>query len=516
MYWRVEKYDEKYAVGVDVVTPCLLIPGWSMGSDIFEWLLPGLAQHFKVNCAEVTAYPDLSDRNQFIAELAAAIDEPIWLIGWSLGGNIALDLAEQYPNKVLGLCLLSTTPQFVESHHWPVGIPADIFDKFKQGLLVNPKKVLRRFDLLQSKNDSQGQALHHALSEYRAQQELLSAEDLQRGLELLASYDQRELIKTITQPMLWCFGEADAVVNVYTAEEIRKAISKVDIEVFRLASHLLFLTSTDHFFKALLHLLHKEDMQNEKQKVAKSFSRAAESYDKSARLQQWVAGHLIEKVDVTDGTLLDAGCGTAYWTTQLVDKAETVVGLDMAQGMLQYGKNKYQNISHWVGADLESLPLADCSVSQIFSSLSVQWCHDMHQFLEEWYRVLKPGGKAYIATLGPQTLFELRESWDKVDSYNHVNHFLSSDKICEQVGLSHFILKELKVEHKVIRYETLMALMKDLKNIGAQTVVHGGVKSLMGKSRFIQAQNAYEKYRDHVGLLPATYEVVFLHLEKHQ
>lgn len=516
MYWHIEKYDEQYAIGVDAIMPCLLIPGWSVGSDIFEWLLPGLAQHFVVSCADVKAYPELANKDSFIAELAAAILTPTWIIGWSLGGNIALDLAVQYPDKVLGLCLLSTTPRFIEDENWSVGMAVDVFEKFQQGLAANVTKMLHRFDLLQSKDDKYSDSLRYALGEYRAQQKPLPVEDLQRGLDLLQNYDQRDLIRTIQQPMLWCFGSTDTLVNSDTVEEIRQILPLVNIEVFHQTAHLPFLTATDHFFKALLQLFDKNQLLMEKHKVAKAFSKAAKSYDQSARLQQWVAGRMIEKVNVVDGILLDAGCGTAYWTTQLAEKADTVIGLDMAEGMLQYGKSKYRNISYWLGADLELLPLSDGSVSQIFSSLSVQWCHDMHQLLDEWYRILKPGGKAYIATLGPQTLFELRESWSKVDSYNHVNYFLSSDKICEQVGLSRFTLKELQIEHKVIRYETLMALMKDLKNIGAQTVMHGGIKSLMGKSRFIQAQNAYEEYRDHVGLLPATYEVIFLCLEKQQ
>ena len=514
MYWSFELFDKKYAINHDATTPCLLIPGWGMRGDVFEWLLPGLAQYFVVTTSDIVHYPAVDQKQQFIDELANSIDEPTWIIAWSLGGNFAIELAQQYPEKVLGLCLVSTTPKFINDEHWDVGMPQASWDKFFDGVASNPEKALRRFDALQVRDDADEKNLQHALSEYRRLQESYSQQDLVNGLQLLESFDQRDMLDTLRIPTLWCFGEVDAITNVYTAEEVRQLMPKADIEVFRLVAHLPFLTSTDHFFKSLLDTRFKEDVQNEKIKVAKSFSKAAESYDQSARLQQWVAGQLIEKIEPCDGVLLDAGCGTAYWTTQLVDKAESVVALDIADGMLRYGKKRYDNIDYWLDADLESLPLDDCSMTTIFSSLSVQWCNDMHKFLFEWHRVLKPGGRAYIATLGPKTLFELRESWEKVDSYKHVNDFLPSDKICEQVSHSPFYLKQLKVEHKVIRYDALMDLMKDLKNIGAQTVMNGGVKSLMGKSRFQKAQEAYEVHRDHVGLLPATYEVIFLVLEK--
>ena len=56
--------------------------------------------------------------------------------------------------------------------------------------------------------------------------------------------------------------------------------------------------------------------------------------------------------------------------------------------------------------------------------------------------------------------------------------------------------------------------MRDLKKIGAQTVVQGGIKGLMGKQRLQKAEQAYEVYRDSLDMLPATYEVIFISLEK--
>lgn len=513
--WQIEAFTEKYAIATDATVRCLLIPGWSFNSDIFEWLLPGLAQNFMVSTADCISLPAGTTKKEMVESLAMMITEPSWIIGWSLGGNIAIEIAHRFPEKVLGLFLLSTTPLFVGKDDWLVGLDKENFRKFQQGLLENSEKTLRKFDLLQTRADAEEKTLRHALEEYRKQQKMLSVAELAQGLEILGDFDQRAILPELAQPTLWCFGEMDALVNVYTAQEIKTIIPAARIEIFRYCAHLPFLTNADRFFKALLDVLHKADRQHDKQKVAYSFSKAAPTYDQSAILQQSVASKLLANVEKNKGILLDAGCGTGYWTEHLAGMADTVIALDMAHGMLDYGRKHYQLVQRCVESDLEVLPFADHAITQIFSSLAVQWCAQPETFLDEWYRVLKPGGKAYIATLGEKTLFELRDSWLKADNYKHVNNFVPVNDLCEAINGSPFTISKFSVEEKILRYDTLKSLMYDLKNIGAQTVVQSDARGLMGKQRFARVENAYGAYRDESGLLPATYEVIYLVLEKH-
>ena len=513
--WQIECFSEEYAMSSDAYMPCLLIPGWSFGVDIFEWLLPGLAQYFTVSTAQITDFPVGIAKDEWIDALARKITQPTWIIGWSLGGNVALELAYRYPEKVAGLSLLATTPLFLERPDWVVGMDEKVFSRFRNSLQDDVEKTLHRFDVLQTKGDPEERKLRHALQQYRAQQPLLSPEALMRGLELLADFDQRALLTHLQQPMLWCFGELDSLVNPYTAYEVKALCPLAEVEVFRQCTHPVFLTHADKFFRCLLRLLNEGKIVQTKRKVAASFSRAAEHYDNAAILQRQVAGQLFADVEHAAGYLLDAGCGTGYWLEQLSYRADQVIALDMAHGMLTYGRSHFSGLEKSIEADLERLPFADHSISQIFSSLAVQWCEDPGIFLDEWYRVLKPGGKAYIATLGENTLNELRNSWQRVDEGRHVNVFCSVENLCEAVYQSPFTLKKMQDEILTLEYSHVKDLMRDLKNIGAQTVLDNDNKGLMGRQRFEQLEAEYEQFRSARGLLPASYEVIYMVLEKH-
>ncbi len=493
--------------------PCVLIPGWSVGSDIFARVLPELSQHFGVWQADLTVLESGDTIETVVAELARALTDPAWLIGWSLGGNIALELAARYPEKVLGLCLLGTSPSFVRRGHWPAGMDPQVLVQFQEGMETHPEKTLKRFDALQVRGDQQEKDLKKFLRDYRRRQGLADQALLARGLALLAEFDQVEKLQTLSMPTLWYFGDQDRLVDAAVAADVQRCLPAARTCILEQTAHLPFLTQPDQFLQGLLGVA-QQVLRREKRQVAAAFGRAADGYDASARLQHEVADQLLQRVVPGPGILLDAGCGTAAATARLAERADHVIAVDLAAAMLRYGREKYPQLQSWLVADLEHLPLAAASVEGIFSSLAVQWCTAVAGFLDGWYRVLKPGGKVYVATLGPQTLCELRASFAMATSYRHVNQFVSADMLTQQAQRAGYSLLECQVENKVMRYAQLRELLRDLKNIGAQTVLGGRMPGLMGPARFRKIEQAYAAYRDRGGFLPVTYEVIFLCLQK--
>ena len=74
-----------------------------------------------------------------------------------------------------------------------------------------------------------------------------------------------------------------------------------------------------------------------------------------------------------------------------------------------------------------------------------------------------------------------------------------------RAGLSEPVLD---VDRMQVTYPDAVALMRDLKAIGAHNVTAGRPRGLLGRARLKRMQLAYETFRRD-GRLPATYEVVY-------
>lgn len=253
--------------------------------------------------------------------------------------------------------------------------------------------------------------------------------------------------------------------------------------------------------------------------VRASFDRASASYEAAAVLQARVADELLSRLEpfsFSPGIVLDVGAGTGRMTGALKKRYRSalVVALDLSPGMLHEAKRHQQLFRRFerVCGDATRLPVADASVDVVVSSLMLQWCDPPDPAFAEIRRVLKPDGLFAFSTLGPDTLRELRSAWAEADgdpyAYNHVNHFTDMHDVGDalvRAGLSEPVLD---VDRLQLTYPDALALMRDLKAIGAHNVTAGRPRGLLGRARLQRMQDAYETFRRD-GRLPATYEVVY-------
>ena len=259
--------------------------------------------------------------------------------------------------------------------------------------------------------------------------------------------------------------------------------------------------------------------------VRRAFDRAADRYEQFAVLQNEVCNRLLEKLEIVKITpkfILDAGAGTGKAIPALFDRYRKaqVVALDLSENMLEQSSRHggFFRSPHLVCADIEKLPFADDSFDLIFSSLSMQWCNDLDAALLEAKRVLKPGGLFVFSTFGPDTLKELRHSWAQVDEASHVNHFIDMHDIGDALLQGGYAEPVMEAEIMTVTYDSVDAIMYDLKAIGANITASSSSqvssnKGLMGKSVLQTVRRSYESFRrDNV--LPATYEIIYGHAWK--
>lgn len=256
----------------------------------------------------------------------------------------------------------------------------------------------------------------------------------------------------------------------------------------------------------------------DRQKVRRSFSAAADSYDAAAALQNEVADRLLSRLEYIrhePAITLDIGAGTGYCSEKLLKAYPRgrVLAVDFAEGMLAHAskRGRLWRRPTAVCADAAGLPLADGAVDLIFSNLMLQWCHPLVDYFREFNRAMKPGALLMFSTFGPSTLKELKDAWAEVDDEVHVHDFLDMHDVGDamvQAGLAEPVVD---AEMVTLQYRDVLGLLRDLKAIGANNAETARARGLTGRRTLSALGRAYEVFRDAEGRLPATYEVVYGH-----
>jgi len=268
----------------------------------------------------------------------------------------------------------------------------------------------------------------------------------------------------------------------------------------------------------------------DKARVRASFDRAADTYDAAAVMQKIVREEMLSRLDLVSmqpSRILDAGCGTGHASQALMRKYPDaqLVSLDFSMRMLS--KTRALNGSIWqrakqlfgrdrqsyLCADLEKLPLADACIDMFWSNLAIQWSNDLDAVFTDIHRVMRTEGLLTFSTLGPDTLKELRAASNVDGERVHVSRFLDMHDIGDALVRAGFSAPVLDVERITLTYDDAIAVMRDLKSIGAHNAADGRSRGLQGRGFLKQLTENYERFRKD-GKLPATFEVVYGHAWK--
>lgn len=134
--------------------------------------------------------------------------------------------------------------------------------------------------------------------------------------------------------------------------------------------------------------------------------------------RSWEAiGHFLFHL-VPNISIVDLGAGEGVLSQLLARRAQSVVCIDNAQKMVDFGsdlakKNGFSNLQYQLG-ELEAVPLADESFDLALMSQALHHAKQPLVALKEAYRILKPGARLIIIDLLEHQFEQARELYADV------------------------------------------------------------------------------------------------------
>ncbi len=245
--------------------PLVILHGWGMHSGIWQSVREALAAQHRLYLVDLPgmgfSQGVLADQlaqvaSDMRAELHQLIHQPYSLMGWSLGGLIAMQMALQdidndMPTAINKLILVATTPCFVDRNDWQHGVASPIFHGFFEEVIKDFANALEKFLALIAMGSGHTHQEVKMLLQVMLQRPHPSLQSLQAGLNILLASDLRGQLQYIRQPVLWIHGERDRLCPVSAAQWSSQQLAQVQLEIFASAGHEPFISHPQQFIHSV-------------------------------------------------------------------------------------------------------------------------------------------------------------------------------------------------------------------------------------------------------------------------
>ncbi|OIQ18392.1 MAG: hypothetical protein BM556_09020 [Bacteriovorax sp. MedPE-SWde] len=136
---------------------------------------------------------------------------------------------------------------------------------------------------------------------------------------------------------------------------------------------------------------------------------------------------------------VDIGCGTGGLLETLSTQTEELYGFDISDEALKFCKQRGYPEHLLIKGDGVALPFEDNSFDSVTAIGVIEHIEDDQKFIEELYRILKPGGELVMVTSSFQLL------WSSHDVANHHIRRYTLTGLSKQMRMSGF--QQLKLSH---------------------------------------------------------------------
>jgi pimeloyl-[acyl-carrier protein] methyl ester esterase len=232
--------------------PLVLLHGWAMSSAVFAEALDELGGDFHVLAPDLRGHGgSAAGAGYAFADFAADLEE--WLrgldlqdaaaLGWSLGGQVLLELYPHLKERLTRLLFVGTTPRFTAGADWPAGLPTGQVRAMARDLQRNYLKTMGDFFHLQFVDEELARDRYRCIADFAVHGGRLPKPAVAlAALESLRDGDLRPQVTAIDCPCLIMHGELDRITLPAAGRWLAAHLPQARLEMLPAVGHAPFLS----------------------------------------------------------------------------------------------------------------------------------------------------------------------------------------------------------------------------------------------------------------------------------
>lgn len=233
----------------------VLLHGWGVNQGVWQGVTQPLVDRVNLVTPDLPGFGLCADYPQpylldaVVDQLATQIPPRSNVCGWSLGGLLAIALANRYPDKVQQLGLLAASPCFVARAGWP-GMAPIVLQQFARALSENLPQTIERFLAIQAMGSSSARNDTKVLKQAIMAYPMPEVAAIEGALQLLQC-DLRDEFAALRQPVTGFYGRLDSLVPVKVVELLQQLQPQASFTLATHASHAPFISHPGEFMQWL-------------------------------------------------------------------------------------------------------------------------------------------------------------------------------------------------------------------------------------------------------------------------
>jgi pimeloyl-[acyl-carrier protein] methyl ester esterase len=212
----------------------LALSGWGQPHDALAAIAPG-ADHF-----EYASYENPAAALEALTHAAQGKDT---IIGWSLGGQLAVRAIATGLIAPKRLVLIAAPFQFVASNEVPLGMKPDLHARFYENYTANPERTLKKAWELIVKDDRNEAEVRGYLSKQDSGAVLM--QNWKAWLDVLEDFSCAGLDMSNFPPTLLLHGNKDVVISIEQSYHFKQTIAHARLVEFPDCGHAPHWHATD-------------------------------------------------------------------------------------------------------------------------------------------------------------------------------------------------------------------------------------------------------------------------------